>query len=291
MATNREDYLSKFKKLSKMNESVIKQVQEMDMNDEDEVPYASGVVSIGSTSEAEGDDKAPAAPAPEASPEGGADPLAAATPAPPQQTQTPNPGASGDTTVGAPAPEPEAGADPMADAMGAAGTESPEGISDPNVSMDGGMGMDMQPKQDDIQNELLKLQISALQKMSQKFDDIETQMNDLNSKLEKYSLEVEKVKEPNPVEKIENRWEDSYPFKYRLNDLWNGNVFQGGHDLFPKQDGAIKQQDDGSYIASYGDMNSMSDFDLKKSFAEGVEKLQKKINEQLSGSKKTSKGN
>jgi hypothetical protein len=276
MATSKHDYLNKFKKLSNVNESVIKQVQEMDMNDEDEVPFASGVVAVGTTSEAEGDNKQPTSPEAQASPEAapeaqaGADPLAATGTAPQQTQVAPSP--SGETTVGAPEPE-----EPLGDETA--------GIGDSNVDMSGGMGADMQPKQDDIQNELLKLQISALQKMSSKFDDIELQMNDLNSKMEKYSLEVEKVKEPNPVEKIENRWEDSYPFKYRLNDLWNGNVFQGGNDLFPKQDGAIQQQQDGSYIASYGDMNSMSDFDLKKSFAEGVEKLQKKINEQLSKQK------
>ncbi|HYF98631.1 MAG TPA: hypothetical protein VD815_00920, partial [Candidatus Saccharimonadales bacterium] len=80
MANGRDNFLDKFKKLSKINESVIKQVQEMDMNDEDEVPYASGVVSVGSTSEAEGDDKQPAAASPEAAPE--ADPLAATGAAP-----------------------------------------------------------------------------------------------------------------------------------------------------------------------------------------------------------------
>lgn len=281
MAISREEYLSKFKKLSSMNESVIKQVQEMDMKDEDEVPYTSGVVSTGgvqSTDEAdapkpEGDAGAtPDASAPAGDQAGsdagaaglGADPLATA-PTPPQQTQ--DAGGMGDTSVTPPE------------------NEMPQdtGIGGVDTVIGGGMegGMDMQPSQDDIQNELLKLQVSALQKLSSKFDDIELQINDLNNKLEKYSIEVEKVKEPNPVEKIENRWEDSYPFKYRLNDLWNGNVFQAGHDLFPKQAEPIKQTDDGGYIASYGDIsNTMSDFDLRKSFNEGVQKLQKKINEQ-----------
>jgi hypothetical protein len=259
MAFGREDYLKKFKKLSNVNESIIKQVQEMDMNDEDEVPFASGVVDVGSTSEAEGDDKNKSVSDTETTPEDGgeSDPLAT-TPLAPQQTQTPAGNPTGDSSVTAPEPE--------------------DGINSPDVDMTGGMDTETQG-QDDIQNELLKLQVSALQKLSTKFDDIEMQINDLNNKMEKYAIEVEKVKEPNPVEKVENRWEDSYPFKYRLNDLWDGNVFQGGNDLFPKQDGAIKQTEDGGYIASYGDMKSMNDFDLKKSFQEGVEKLQKKINE------------
>lgn len=271
MGFSREDYLKKFKKLSNINESIIKQVQEMDLGDEDEVPYSSDVVTAGgiqSTDEAAPakpeDSAEPATPEAEAGQEAGdIDPLAS-SPMAPQQTQTPSP--SGDTSVAPPeetAPE-----------------DTGIGGVDSNI---GSMGMDsmMQPSQDDIQNELLKLQVSALQKLSTKFDDIELQINDLNNKLEKYSIEVEKVKEPNPVEKIENRWEDSYPFKYRLNDLWNGNVFQAGHDLFPKQDDAIKQTDDGAYIASFGDItNTISDFDLRKSFNEGVQKLQQKINEE-----------
>jgi hypothetical protein len=270
MAFSREDYLKKFKRLTNMNESIIKQVQEMDLGDEDEVPFASGVVGTASANEAEGDNKdqsgAPAADAGEPSPEAGAenDPIANA-PLTPQQTQSPTGNPSGDSSVTAPEPEAELGAE--------------DSINSPDVEMSGGMGMDTQGTQDDIQNELLKLQVSALQKMSSKFDELELQINDLNNKMERYSLEVEKVKEPNPVEKIESRWEDSYPFKYRLNDLWNGNEFQGRHDLFPKQNDAVRQTDDGSYIASYGDMKTVNDFDLKKSFHEGVEKLQKKINE------------
>lgn len=283
MAISREDYLKKFKKLTNIQESLIKQVKEMKIGDEDDVPYSSGIVEPGVevqptgpnlTSEVdEADDEKPAAPAPqpttpESAPEDALDKTAAPAATPPPV----------DPAIPAPAGDP--GLPPIDTAPAASGATPTDSIDAPQVDMTGGgMGMDTGPSQDDIQNELLKIQVSALEKLSAKFDDIESNLNSLNMQMAKYAAEVEEVKEPNPVEKVENRWEDSFPFKYKLNDLWDGNVFQGNQDLYPKED--IKKNDDGTYSATLGDLSQMLGSDIKNTFNEGVINLKKKLNEDL----------
>lgn len=278
MAISREEYLKKFKKLTNIQESLIKQVKEMKIGDEDDVPYSSGIVEPGvevqptgprltsEVDEADEDKPADAAPQPTAPEDAAPNPTASPAPAP----------------VAPAAPAPAAPADPGLPPIDTAApptSGATDSIDAPQVDMTGG-DIDVGPTQDEIQNELLKIQVSALEKLSAKFDDIESNLNTLNMQMAKYAAEVEEVKEPNPVEKVENRWEDSFPFKYKLNDLWDGNVFQGNQDLFPKND-EFKKNNDGTYSATLGDLSQMLGSDIKNTFNEGVINLKKKLNEDL----------
>jgi len=130
---------------------------------------------------------------------------------------------------------------------------------------------DTKEKEEDIQNELLKLQVSAMKKMSDKISELEEIIGQMNISMNNLKSEVNKVKDPSPMEKLENKWKDSYPFKYTLGDIWDGNVFQGRKDLFDdssviKNDSVIKQTPDGSFEAKFDEMPKISDFELKKSF-------------------------
>jgi hypothetical protein len=141
--------------------------------------------------------------------------------------------------------------------------------AEPDAGMDTGM-MDApaepnpQEEREDIQNQLLKLQVSALEKMNSKMDLMDTTIAQMRQMMNNLSNDVEEVREPTNVEKVAARKEDSHPYYYRLNDLWQGNAFQARMD--EKGVDGMKQLEDGTFIADFDNFPELNQMELKKSF-------------------------
>lgn len=115
---------------------------------------------------------------------------------------------------------------------------------------------------DQKQNQVMELQLDALRKMSYKIEDLGSVVDSLNKRMEIYSDEVEKVREPSDMEKFDDRKIDSSPYYYNLNDLWDNNNFKSRMDQFSK--GYIKTED--GYIADFDDLERLPDHMVKASF-------------------------
>lgn len=129
-----------------------------------------------------------------------------------------------------------------------------------------------QPKsQEEVQNDILKLNVAALEKMQNVIDNIEMSLSSIRSNQDQISQvvgslssEVEEVKEPTNVEKLQQRKEDSHPYYYNLNNMWNGNSFQARMDQAGEQ--GIKKLDDGTYVAYFDDLPKHTDHEIRDSF-------------------------
>lgn len=115
---------------------------------------------------------------------------------------------------------------------------------------------------DQKQNQVMELQLDALRKMSYKIEDLGSAVDSLNKRMEIYSDEVEKVREPSDMEKFENRKIDSSPYYYNLNDLWDNNNFKARMDQFSK--GYVKTED--GYVADFDDLPKLAPHEVKASF-------------------------
>ena len=183
-----------------------------------------------------------------------------------------------------PGEEPQPEADPMGDpAMGAApdAVDSPMEADPMGDPMAGEAGMDapteeptgieQEPSADDLQNEIIKQNIEVMKQLNQKVKDLESgidklsmQNDALTMKNQDLEKDVEEVREPTNVEKLVSKKEDSHPYYYGLNDMWDGNWFQARRDELGER--GMKKLEDGSYIADFDEINKMSDFELDKSF-------------------------
>lgn len=115
---------------------------------------------------------------------------------------------------------------------------------------------------DQVQNDVMKLQLDALKKMSDKIEDLGSAVDSLNQRMVVYGDEVEKVREPSDMEKFENRKNDSSPYYYNLNDLWDNNNFKTRMDQFSK--GYVKTED--GYVADFDDLPKLAPHEVKASF-------------------------
>lgn len=203
-----------------------------------------------------------AAPAPDA---GGA-PVPAAAPAPEAggadaSGLPPMPDVSGGGGGGAPAPDASAAPAPAAapPAPPASNTNvdittAPAPSTQPEPMMGGGM---VSPEK-----RVMELQLDALRKMSSTIEDLGSSIDSLNQRMEIYSNEVEKVREPSDLEKFENRKVDSSPYYFNLNDLWKDDNFKSRMDQFSK--GYVKTED--GYIADFDDLEKLPPHEVKASF-------------------------
>ena len=121
-----------------------------------------------------------------------------------------------------------------------------------------------EPSVDELQNDLIKLNISTMQQMNAKVADLEKTMSVIDAKFMELNKDVEEVKEPTNVEKLVSRKQDSHPFYNGLNDLWDGNVFHARRDDAGEK--GMKQMEDGSFIADFDQMNKFTDYEVKDSF-------------------------
>ena len=121
-----------------------------------------------------------------------------------------------------------------------------------------------QPSVDQIQNDIIKTSVNAMQKMNSELNNLESTINSLNSKIDNLSQEVEEVREPTNVEKLMSKKEDSHPFYYNLNDMWDGNSFQARRQVENSE--GMKQTDDGSYVADFDTLPKYTDQEVNDSF-------------------------
>lgn len=117
---------------------------------------------------------------------------------------------------------------------------------------------------DQIQNEIIKTSVAAMQKMHQEMDRLNMSMEAINSKIEGLNKDVDAVKEPTNVEKLMARKQDSHPFYYNLNDMWKDNWFQARRTV--ENSNGIVQLEDGSYVADFDTLPKYTDREIKDSF-------------------------
>lgn len=146
-------------------------------------------------------------------------------------------------------PDAEPAADPMAEPMP---TEPAEPSAD--------------EQREDIQNQLIKLQLTAIEQMNDKMKMMDMTMDEMKGLVSRLNQDVEEVREPTNVEKVAERKQDSHPYYYRLNDLWQGNAFQARLDDGKTGEFGMKQLEDGTYVADFDDFPQLNDLDIKKSF-------------------------
>ncbi len=112
------------------------------------------------------------------------------------------------------------------------------------------------------EKKVMELQLDALRKMSATMEDLGANIDSLNQRMEVYSSEVDKVREPSDQEKFENRKIDSSPYYFNLNDLWKGENFNSRMDQFGK--GYVKTED--GYVADFDDLPKLAPHEVKASF-------------------------
>jgi len=212
--------------------------------------------------EAEGDPTAPEAGSPESllpatpvAPTSGATDPTAATPAaatPPAPAAPETPSIAPELPAVSPTPlDTQAG-----DTQG----------GDPTIGSSFGLDGPTKPTTQDtdqLQNELMRFQLDAMKKMSQKIDQLEGVIDSLNAQQAQLYKEVDNVRDPSDVEKFANRKDDSSPYYFNLNDMWNGNTFQARMDNFNSK-GIVKTND--GFVADFDQLPKMTSYQLKDSF-------------------------
>ena len=150
------------------------------------------------------------------------------------------------------------------------GAEEEMAVEDP-MGVDPAMGMEEpmpeepeQPSVDQIQNDIIKTSVSAMQKMNSELNNLESTLNALNSKIDGLTDDVEEVREPTNVEKLMSKKEDSHPFYYNLNDMWDGNSFQARREVDDSE--GMKQMEDGSFVADFDTLPKFTEQEIKDSF-------------------------
>ncbi len=146
-------------------------------------------------------------------------------------------------------------------------TEPENQLPDENSALDNPDMGNPEPEKstDDLQNDIIRLNIAAMDKVRNKMDSLESEITNLNLKMALMGKDVEEVREPTNVEKLMNKKADSHPFYFNLNDMWKGNNFQARKDIVD-DDFAMKKLDDGTYIANFDDLPVFSTQEIIDSF-------------------------
>lgn len=185
-----------------------------------------------------------------------------------QSSTTPDPAATPVGTAAPTPPTPDPAAAPQGTAAPAASTPSPSPSPAPTTppmaaAVPAQPQPDLNKAKEDLQKQVMEYQLQAMRGMSQKIEQLEGLVGNLNSQLSQFSKEVEKVREPTDVEKFDGRKQDSHPYYYNLNDLWNNNTFQGRMDTMNTK-GIVKTE--GGYMADFDQLPKMTDYEVKNSF-------------------------
>jgi hypothetical protein len=197
--------------------------------------------------------------APTAQPQGGAD---AAAGLPPLPDEAP--------AAGGASPQPAPSAAPVQGSSGAPSNPEANANVDITTTAPAEQPVSQQPAPmqepvetpEQTQKRVMELQLDALRKMSYKIEDLGSAVDNLNQRMEVYSSEVDKVREPSDMEKFENRKIDSSPYYFNLNDLWDKDNFKSRMDQFSK--GYVKTED--GYVADFDDLPKMAPHEVKASF-------------------------
>ena len=120
------------------------------------------------------------------------------------------------------------------------------------------------PDPDEIQNEIIKQNIDIMKQLNSKIENLEAGIDNLAMQNAELNKDVEEVREPTNVEKMVQRKDDSHPYYYGLNDMWEGNWFQARRDELGER--GMRELEDGSYIADFDEMPQHNDQEIKDSF-------------------------
>jgi hypothetical protein len=168
--------------------------------------------------------------------------------------------------VGAPGslPEPPAETPPGTDAPPEGGGTMPEPPNGMGADPMGMGGPEAGQQVDDIQNDIIKHNIAAMQSIDDQLKSLNATVDGLNSKLAGLSAEVEEVREPTNSEKLMSKTNVSYPYYFNLNDFWSGNWFNEKRKA--EHEKGVRELPDGSFIADFDDLPQQSKQDVQNSF-------------------------
>jgi len=105
---------------------------------------------------------------------------------------------------------------------------------------------------DELQNEIIKNNIAAMESMVNKLDSLDQYINQVTQQLDDLNKKVKEVEEPSNVEKMLKQKDVSYPFYLNLNDYWDGNFFDQRREELGEE--GIKKLPDGTFIADFDDL-------------------------------------
>ena len=127
--------------------------------------------------------------------------------------------------------------------------------------------MGAQPEQsvDKVQNDIIRQNLSTMEMIHNKLEQLETMVQNLNQEHTKLNAEVEEVREPTNGEKLMSKKDVSYPFYYNLNDVWKGNWFEKNRE--EENEKGIRELPDGTFIADFDDLPEFSKTDIEQSFS------------------------
>jgi hypothetical protein len=117
-----------------------------------------------------------------------------------------------------------------------------------------------------IQNDIIKHNIEAMKSIHDKLSSLESTIQQLNTKADTLSAEVEEVREPSNSEKLMSKTNVSYPYYFNLNDFWSGNWFSQQREKELSK--GIKELPDGTFVADFDDLPQKSKIDVQNSFNE-----------------------
>ena len=163
-------------------------------------------------------------------------------------------------------PEPTAGDAVAGDAAQDPALDAPPdggGSMPPADPMGAPMG-EPQQQVDDIQNDIIKHNIAAMQSIDDQLKSLNATVDGLNSKLATLSTDVEEVREPTNTEKLMSKKNVSYPYYFNLNDFWNGNWFNEKRNA--EHEKGVRELPDGTFIADFDDLPQKSKTDVQNSF-------------------------
>jgi hypothetical protein len=172
------------------------------------------------------------------------------------------PTAPADASADAPAGAPPTEEPPTEEPPAGGGTMPP---AEPPVGDMGAMPpAEPQQQVDDIQNDIIKHNIAAMQEIDNQLKSLNATVDGLNAKLETLGADVEEVREPSNTEKLMSKTNVSYPYYFNLNDFWSGNWFNEQRNK--EHEKGIRELPDGSYIADFDDLPQKSKTDVQNSF-------------------------
>jgi len=187
-----------------------------------------------------------------------------------------------------PLPPPAAGADPAALPPPPAGVDpaAPPADLPPPEAEEGGKDLgDADPSADDTTEELditdlvnmtksIKKQLDDTQGQdngsTQKLDDVFTKLNDLEArlgemdnvlaKIDQLGAQIQQVKPKTPMEKLEMRSLDSYPFS------------KSPDQFFSEKQDEMQKSGKNEYVLTKGDVENYGKYDVMKSFNPNIDK-------------------
>jgi hypothetical protein len=170
--------------------------------------------------------------------------------------------------VGAPGalPEPPAPQGPVDGGGTIAGAPPKDLIGGPQAAELPGMGVPPEQQVDDIQNDIIKHNIAAMQSIDDQLKSLNATVDGLNAKLQTLSADVEEVREPTNTEKLMSKTNVSYPYYFNLNDFWSGNWFNEKRKA--EHEKGVRELPDGTFIADFDDLPQRSKTDVQNSFNE-----------------------